>query len=325
MKRFVLLSLILSLLLTFAAFAEQTVTETETDTDTDAETSFEPESGTEAEYPSGMYIEGPDEPDGGEFIITVTVDAENLRGGSARLLYDVKKADLMSVEYPDDTDFTVRYSIDGDGMVFVFYNDAPVSGAVVLMEVRFRILEGEPGDAVTVKTGSPVLSDGRLEVTPPVSEYACTLTEGVHSETETDAATDAGTDTATDAETDRQTDPVTEKQTETEKESGPETGTAPVTEPRTETGVETVTETETETGTETEPRDDTETETEAETDTKAVTETEKETTTPETEPVNREKGRFSSFISVAAVIAASFALSAGGWLLCEKLKNKKAA
>ena len=326
MKRFLALSLLLPLLFTAAVFAEQAGTEPETDTEVVTDTETE----TEEPYPAAVIIEGPDESDGDEFIVSVTADGQNLRGGGAKLTFDGSKAEVFSVEYPEETDITVRYTV-GDGyMTFVFYNTEAVTGAVKVMDVIFKIKDGEANDSITVKAEDPVLSDGTAEVTPVTEEYVCTLSESIHTETETETEEVTETQTETETETETQTETKTEKQTETEPATQTEKVTEPVTETETET--EKITETETETEPVTQTETETETVTETQTKTTAVTEkeTEKQTVTEkqtepatETAPVSGGDGRFSNIIFVFVVSAACTALSAGCWLLYDKIKKRK--
>lgn len=331
MKRFALISVIAAVLLSLFAHAEVAENQTES----------ESESETEEPYPAVLLLEGPDGIDGDEFILSVTADGKDLRGGRVKLSFDGTKTEVFSVEYPEETDMTVRYSEKENDVTFLFYNTEKTTGAVKIMDIVFKVNDGAEGDAITVDVDEAVFSDGVTETVPEAESYAATLTVSVHSDTETDSGEVTDTDTS---ETDTETTNEGSSETETDEETTKTEQTTekpPVTDKETtaETTTETVTVTETETDTEmteTEPEETTaetatETETETETEpetTKPVpviaTETGTETDAPDTDYyVGKATKSLSSVICVIIVCAACSALSAGAGMLINKLKSRK--
>ena len=209
-----------------------------------------------------------------------------------------------------------------DGMLsFVLVSEELFTGRLLVMNVTFRVINGQEGELIMIDMSDRTASDGTSEVIPLYLPFTATLSSEIHTE-----------ETSVQTQTEAETDPPATKppETTTPKVTTSEPETEPPETPPEETTAEAPDVTETVTA-------DTEqqTETDPETTDKS-NETDKPVTTPETtappqtDPVTSGATWFGSGLSassVALIIAGSLLVTGAVVFvviyLIERYKNKK--
>lgn len=308
MRRFFALLAALSALLTLTAFAEpETETDTETITETEAVT--EEETGDDTETETGAVTARisalcDDTIQNELFAVTVTAEMDGLRGGRARLNFNGEK--LTVAEVNGTQGINVRYTVNKNSVLFLFYGAEKHDGELRVLDVTFRVYNGNEDDIITFLLTEATFTDGDIEIEAETKPKGAILGVTAHDSSVTETDT---TVTATETETEKETVTTAEK-TETDTEA--DTGTATETEPGTVTETETapsVTTADTTEAVTTGPDPDSETEKPDET-------TDKTTTAP----LPKSDGRFNSPLSVVIISSVSLAAAAGIMLPAMKRK-----
>ncbi len=310
MRRFFALLAALSALLTLTAFAEpETETDTETITETEAVTEEETGEDTETETePVTARISAlcDDTIQNELFAVTVTAEMDGLRGGRARLNFNGEK--LTVAEVNGTQGINVRYTVNKNSVLFLFYGAEKHDGELRVLDVTFRVYNGNEDDIITFLLTEATFTDGDIEIEAETKPKGAILGVTVHDSSVTETEPDT-TVTATETETEKETVTTAEK-TETETEA--DTGAATETEPGTVTETETapsVTSADTTEAVTTGPDPDSETE--------KTDETTDETTT---QVLPKNEGRFNSPLSVVIISSVSLAAAAGIMLPAMKRK-----
>ena len=310
MRRFFALLAALSALLTLTAFAEPE-TETDTETITETETVTDEETGEDTETDTGPVTARisalcDDTIQNELFAVTVTAEMDGLRGGRARLNFNGEK--LTVAEVNGTQGINVRYTVNKNSVLFLFYGAEKHDGELRVLDLTFRVYNGNEDDIITFLLTEATFTDGDIEIEAETKPKGAILGVTAHdsSVTETEPET---TVTATETETEKETVTTVEK-TETETEA--DTGAATETEPGIVTETETapsVTSADTTEAVTTGPDPDSETE--------KPDETTDETTTA---PLPKSDGRFNSPLSVVIISSVSLAAAAGIMLPAMKRK-----